>query len=93
MKREHDLPYYKVDGIRTSISAYPYFLFIVAFVALVGIWDASAAITGKISGVVTAEATRSTVGKCYGNNCRDKQHHNDKRLRLLCPYQYPTGRL
>ena len=33
------------------------FLFIVAFVALVGIRDASAAITGKISGVVTAEAT------------------------------------
>ncbi len=57
MKREHGLPYYKVDRIRTSISAYPYFLLIVAFVALVGIWDASAAITGKISGVVTAEAT------------------------------------
>ena len=56
MKKEHDLPYYKVHRIRTAIS-YSYFLFIVAFVALVGIWDASAAITGKISGVVTAEAT------------------------------------
>ena len=56
MKREHDLPCYKVDRIRTAIS-YPYFLLIVAFVALAGIWDASAAITGKISGVVTAEAT------------------------------------
>ena len=33
------------------------FFLIVAFVALIGIWDASAAITGKISGVVTAEAT------------------------------------
>ena len=33
------------------------FLLIVAFVALVGIWDASAAITGKVSGVVTAKAT------------------------------------
>ena len=57
MQREHDLPCYKVDRIRTSRNVYPYFLFIIAFVALVGIWDASAAITGKISGVVTAEAT------------------------------------
>ena len=47
MKKEHDLPHYKVDRIRTGISAYPYFLLIIAFVALVGIRDASAAITGK----------------------------------------------
>ncbi len=61
MKKEHDLPYYKVDRIRTGISAYPYFLLIIAFVALVGIRDTSAAITGKISGVVTAEATKAPL--------------------------------
>ncbi|CAI8047666.1 hypothetical protein GBAR_LOCUS26369, partial [Geodia barretti] len=37
------------------------FLLIVAFVALVGIRDTSAAITGKISGVVTAEATKAPL--------------------------------
>ena len=35
-----------------------FFLFIIVFVAVIGVWDASAAITGKISGVVTAEATK-----------------------------------
>ena len=41
----------------TTSTKRQFFLIIVAFIALVGIWDASAAITGKISGVVTAEAT------------------------------------
>ena len=57
MKKEHNSLDYKIHKIGTSIGAYPYLLLIVAFVAVVGIWDASAAITGKISGVVTNEAT------------------------------------
>ncbi len=61
MKREHGSPGCRVHKIRTGISACPYFLLIVAFVALVGIRGTSAAITGKISGVVTAEATKAPL--------------------------------
>ena len=61
MKKEHDSLDYKIHKIRTRIGAGPYFLLIVAFVAVVGVWDASAAITGKISGVVTAEATNAPL--------------------------------
>ena len=61
MKREHDLLDYRIHQIRTGIGACPYFLLIVAFIALAGIRDASAAITGKISGVVTAEATSAPL--------------------------------
>ena len=61
MKREHDLPDYRIHQIRTGIGACPYFLLIVAFIALAGIRDASAAITGKISGVVTVEATSAPL--------------------------------
>ena len=61
MKREHDLRDYRIHQIRTGIGACPYFLLIVAFIALAGIRDASAAITGKISGVVTAEATSAPL--------------------------------
>ena len=61
MKKEHNSLDSKIHKIRTSLGACPYFLFIVAFVAMVSIWDASAAITGKISGVITDEATKAPL--------------------------------
>ena len=45
----------------TTLTKRQLFLLIVAFLALVSIWDASAAITGKISGIVTAEATEAPL--------------------------------
>ncbi len=60
---EMNIPLYfrEVRPDRTGASAYSYFLLIVAFVAVAGIRGASAAITGKISGVVTAEATKAPL--------------------------------
>ena len=40
----------------------------------------SAAITGKISGVITAEATKCTAGECHGNTRRNQQHCNNQTM-------------
>ena len=53
------LDHYKMKEITSTKRQL--FLIIVVFIALVGIWDASAAITGKISGIVTAEATSAPL--------------------------------
>ena len=55
--------------------------------------DVHAAITGKIAGVITAEATNEPAGECYANNRRNKQHRDNKRRWLLRDDQHLTRRL
>ena len=93
MKKEYSSLDYKIHKIRTGIGVCPYLLLIVAFVALVGVWDATAAITGKISGVVTAEATGAPLANVTVTLVGTSSTTTTKRRWLLCPHQYPAGRL
>ena len=51
---------------------------VLLFVGQTDFRNASAAITGKISGIVRSEATQATTGECHSNNCGNKRHHDDK---------------
>ena len=67
-----------------------FFLIATAFLTTVH-FQAPAAITGKVSGIITAEADERTPRKCHSNNRRNKQHSNDKHCWLLCDDEHPTG--
>ena len=47
-------------------------LHVAIYMAMVVSFDVSAAITGKVSGVITAEATNEPLGECHCNNPRNK---------------------